>query len=684
MNKENEKNMTSAPTSLKGRIWLFRVLLFVIIPLLILGVFELGLNVSGYGYSTSSFKSIDIDGVPFVCDNYAFSWRFFPKQMAREFDPFIFPKEKKEKTYRVFILGSSPAQGVPDGAYSFGRILELMLRESYPGIKFEVINTSITAINSHVVRDIARDCSKHKPDLFIVYMGNNEVVGPYGPGTVFTSVSSSLSFIRMGMALKSSKIGQLISSLLPGGEKTEGKAAEWRGLEMFLGNQVAPDDKRLKAVYSHYRQNLENLSTIAASSKSNIIYCTIANNIKDNPPFASMHRKNLNEADKSKWQEFYKKGIQQEEAGAFAEALGHYKEALKIDDVYADLHFRMASCYWQAEQFDLARESFIQAREKDALKFRADLRINKIIRDVAGKSSKKHVFLADIEKTFQRQSEHQVPGKELFYEHVHMTFHGNYLLARSLFRKVQEGLPQEIKSHNLLNPQPLPEKECAQKLAYTLLDHHNTVYTMLNSYIKNPPYSNQLYHDRRVHELQQQVTYFDSLLTTQNMTKIDLQYRERIEKVPYDIWLRKKVAKFLYQRKKDFQQAHDQYQMVVYGMPHSYEGYAGLGLMLSRLGKHEEAIKQSLKATKIHPYKADVFNNLALAYQMTSKKDTAIKYYKRAIKIRPQYIPAQYNLARFLHMEGKKEEAIKVLQAAIKVNPESQPLKQLLEKIQTP
>ena len=36
----------------------------------------------------------------------------------------------------------------------------------------------MTAIDSHVTVEIARDCTAHQPDLFIVYLGNNEVVGP--------------------------------------------------------------------------------------------------------------------------------------------------------------------------------------------------------------------------------------------------------------------------------------------------------------------------------------------------------------------------------------------------------------------------------------------------------------------------------------------------------------------------
>ncbi|MCP5050393.1 MAG: hypothetical protein GY940_24735, partial [bacterium] len=280
---------TNKETVSRRRVWLFRLLIFFVIPLLLVLLVEFGLRLAGYGYPTGATIKYSTNGTPSVVDNYRFSWRFFPHKMAREFDPFRFPARKADNAYRIFILGSSPAQGVPDGAYGFGRILEVMLRETYPGITFEVINTAITAINSHVVRDIATDCARHRPDLFIVYMGNNEIVGPYGPGTVFTPISSSLAAIRTGMAFKATKIGQLLSNIISGFGKKKETGGGWKGLEMFLGNQVAPDDPRLETVYSHYRRNLEELRQIALDAKSNIIFCTVANNLKDSPPFASMH-----------------------------------------------------------------------------------------------------------------------------------------------------------------------------------------------------------------------------------------------------------------------------------------------------------------------------------------------------------------------------------------------------------
>ncbi|MGB8368108.1 MAG: hypothetical protein WCF71_02315 [Verrucomicrobiia bacterium] len=77
-------------------------------------------------------------------------------------------------------MGESAARGEPEPPYAASRYLETLLNERFPNTHFEVINLGITAINSHVILPIARDCAHADGDLWIIYMGNNEMVGPFG------------------------------------------------------------------------------------------------------------------------------------------------------------------------------------------------------------------------------------------------------------------------------------------------------------------------------------------------------------------------------------------------------------------------------------------------------------------------------------------------------------------------
>ena len=191
------------------RLWFFRFIAIIVIPAVLILAIEIGLRLAGFGYVPRAIIPCKVQGQNSYCDNIKFGWLFFPPNISREFNPFIFPLKKPENTYRIFIFGSSSARGEPDPAYSFSRILEIMLSEQYPGVNFEIINMAMTAINSHVVVKIAKDCAQYKPDLFVIYMGNNEVNGPYGAGTVFAPLSDNLTLIQVGIAFRGTRLGQM-------------------------------------------------------------------------------------------------------------------------------------------------------------------------------------------------------------------------------------------------------------------------------------------------------------------------------------------------------------------------------------------------------------------------------------------------------------------------------------------
>src|ERR1700687_5087073 len=155
----------------------------VLVPVLLLGMIEAGLRLFGVGFPTSLTVPCTVQGQPAACYNLFFPAPFFSPGMIKTPQAYAIPAEKPQGTFRIFVLGESAAMGDPDPAYAFSRYLEVMLRQHYPSRKFEVVNTGSVAINSHVGLLIAEGLAKQRPDLFIIYSGNNEVVGPYGPGT---------------------------------------------------------------------------------------------------------------------------------------------------------------------------------------------------------------------------------------------------------------------------------------------------------------------------------------------------------------------------------------------------------------------------------------------------------------------------------------------------------------------
>ena len=164
---------------------LFIVIALVAVPAVLLLALELGLRLCGYGYETTFFKPLRIGTEDYLVENDKFGWRFFPPEISRSPTPIRMPAHKSPGTYRIFLLGESAASGDPEPAYGMGRYLQVLLQERYPATRFEVVPAAMTAINSHAVLPIARECASHEGDLWVVYMGNNEMAGPFGAATVF-------------------------------------------------------------------------------------------------------------------------------------------------------------------------------------------------------------------------------------------------------------------------------------------------------------------------------------------------------------------------------------------------------------------------------------------------------------------------------------------------------------------
>ncbi|NIP23121.1 MAG: tetratricopeptide repeat protein [Phycisphaerae bacterium] len=702
--QKDKREPTRRPISAR-RLWLFRVLALTVIPALLFLLLELGLRIVGYGFPSAAILKCEVDGQTFHCDNVKFGWRFFPRNIAREFDPFIFPAKKTEDTYRVFILGASAAKGEPDSAFCFGRFLEVMLRQAYPGINFEVITAATAAINSHAVLEIAGDCARHQPDLFIVYLGNNEVVGPYGAGTVFSPFSGSLSLIRMGIALKTTRLGQLLTNLLESVGPKKNIPQVWSGLEMFLEKQVRPEDERLETVYRHFERNLKDISRVARGSGAKVIFCTVASNLKDCPPFASLHEPSLTEMNEKKWDRIYQQGVTNEEENKYSEAVKSYLAAAAIDDYYADLQFRLGRCYWVMGEYGKARDRYIRARELDTLRFRADNRINETICAVAGDKTEEGVYLTDTVKIFEKNSPHDTTGQELFYEHVHLNIKGTYLLSKTIFEQVEQILPGYIKRRKESERPLLTEAQYVQHLAYTDWDRYIITEKVLNGFIRNAPFTNQLYHEEHVKQVEQTVTALKADLTVDVLQEAAAQYRRAIQDDGRDWHLHYKYGKLLTEDFKDYRAAAEQYRLVQEYFPHSYTGYNALGNVLRGMGDLDGAIDQYLKTIKINPVCAEayrylgwaykqkgkvdkaiehysqsirivptnpnVYFSLGLIYQGQERLDEAVEYYRQALRLKQDYAKACNNLALALYQQGKLDEAIKTYRQGLLLTPNS-------------
>jgi tetratricopeptide (TPR) repeat protein len=507
--------------------WPLTVASAVLVPLLVLGIIEVCFRATGVGYPTALLTPCTVQGKAASCYNLFFAAPFFPAGSVQTPRLYSIPMQKPPGTYRIFVLGESAAMGDPDPAYGFSRYLEVMLRERFPSMKFEVVNTGSVAINSHVVLPIAKGLADQHADLFIIYSGNNEVVGPYGPGTVLTTSGMSMPVIRSSISLRSTRIGQAVSKI--GTQKKN-----WQGMQMFLDKQVRGNSPSMEQVYRNFERNLRDTIAVARSSGAQVIVATAATNLEDCAPFASLHRESLNQQQLKDWSSLVQRGSELEAARSFGEALQMYLSAAKIDQEYAELEFRIARCLKNLGKTNSAGEHFQRARDLDTLRFRADTRINNINRVLA--AAYPGVALVDTESLFSGASGDGIIGSDLVYEHVHMTPLGSYLFARAIYTQLVSKFP----SGGQIAADAPSETECERLLALTGYDRSRIAQEMLRR-IQKAPFTNQLNHENQVLRFSLQA---QDLSETPNNTA--LQYQWAIARAPDDHILRYRYGMFLF------------------------------------------------------------------------------------------------------------------------------------------
>jgi tetratricopeptide (TPR) repeat protein len=584
------------PLSLRRKL-AFAAILTAGLLALLLGAFEFALRVMGYGYSADFARRERLpDGSTVWRENRWCTAPFFSPELVRRPQPFRLPGKKAPGTIRIFVLGSSAAMGDPEASFSLARMLEAMLRSAYPKNNFDVVNAAITAINSHVVREIARDCARLEPDLLIVYEGHNEVIGPFGPAGVFASFPRSERAVRAAIWLKRTRTGQLLASV--GRRATPQK---WGGMEMFLQQQIADDDPRLEVVRAHFRANLLAIASAAQRAGAATLVCTTLANQGDFAPFLSLHGSNLSDAQRREWQTWFDSGNEAVRLGHDARAEAAYRAALEIDDRHADLTFRLARLLQRSGRGEEARSFFQRALDLDALRFRADSSLNRIIRELPAAAPHLDLRVVDLLAPATPTFDRVLPGDALLYEHVHLTFRGTHEIARDLLTPIAS----ELAKRGLLphaTPLPLDASQARLQLAFTAYEQAMILLELQNRF-QRPPFTQQSDHATRVEVVARRLAAAKELLARDDaLASLREAYAHAIALSPDD-WILKRNA----------------------------------GMMLVARGAPTDAVPLLEQALAWIPDDVDTLIALARAQEATGKAAEAARTFEMARSLEPRH-----------------------------------------------
>ncbi|WP_183556818.1 GDSL-type esterase/lipase family protein [Mucilaginibacter sp. SP1R1] len=376
----------------------FRVLAFSI-PVLLLILTELVLRLFHYGHDTSLFIRYPDDPNYWVINKYASERYFADSVNATKGSVEPFKVEKAANTFRIFVLGESTTAGYPyfhNG--SFHRWLQYRLMHLYPDLNFEIVNVSLTAVNSYTVLDFGEQVVNYQPDAVLIYTGHNEYYGALGVGST-SHIANNRFLIKTVLQLRKFRLVQLIDNVIYSLSNIKGKPVNDRDnlmKRMAAKQEIALNSPEYQTGIQQFKANITELCELLHQEKIPAFLSTLVSNEKDLKPFIS-------EPGKAK--------------------------------ASADQEYQLANTAYAAGEYAAAKQHYIQAKEFDQLRFRAPDAMNKIITGLTEKYN--NVHLVDARKVFEEHSPQQILGNETLLEHVHPNLYGYALLSDAFYNSIQ-------------------------------------------------------------------------------------------------------------------------------------------------------------------------------------------------------------------------------------------------------
>ncbi|SOD95211.1 GSCFA domain-containing protein [Spirosoma fluviale] len=385
---------------MKKRLWLFKGIA-MILPLLMLALVEMLLRLFGYGHNLSLFVEYPERKGYWVMNQYASERYFTETENATigNFEPF--PQRKADGTLRIFVLGESTTIGYPymhNG--SFHRWLKYRLMHTFPDKEFEIINLSLTAVNTYTVYGFAQELVDYAPDAVLIYTGHNEYYGALGVGST-SSIAHNPSLMRLVIWLREFRLIQLINHAVSGIRKAlSGQKVDLREnlmKRMAADQQIPYGSPIYQAGINQFKTNLNDLCQLLSTQQIPVFISNLVSNEKDLKPFISAPSNGASSA---------------------------------------QAKFKLASQAYAKGNFVEAKKVFIQAKELDLLRFRAPEAMNQIIQDVAVKYP--GVTLVDTKRFFDEHSPYGILGQETLLEHVHPNLFGYALLSDAFYEALKQ------------------------------------------------------------------------------------------------------------------------------------------------------------------------------------------------------------------------------------------------------
>jgi tetratricopeptide (TPR) repeat protein len=416
--------------------------LTLLAPLALLALAEGALRLAGIGRVEPLF--VPVETAPgYLQPNPEVIRRFFPNPAAAasvSIDSTYFPERKPPGSLRLVVMGESSAAGFPYGRFgSPGEFLARRLERSLPGRDVEVITTAMSAVTSYVLLDFVDEILAVRPDAVLIYTGHNEFLGIGGVGSSYVSAGSP-ALARLTLQLRRLNVYRALETSLSG----------------LLGAAPAPDEGTLMSRVARersiplgsplyrrgleqFRGNMERILARFAAARVPVYVGTLASNERDQPPFLSL-RDPAGPA--ARFDAALAKSRAALEGGDAAAAEAAAREAVGLDEGAADGWFALGRSLEAIGRHSEARAAYLEAKDRDALRFRATEAVNDTLRELATAHG---AVLVDSQRALAAQAANRIIGDDLMLEHLHPNVRGYFILSDAFYARLADALDAPVR-----------------------------------------------------------------------------------------------------------------------------------------------------------------------------------------------------------------------------------------------
>lgn len=635
--------------------WILRFLLALSVPVILVGGGELLVRwLVPFPPSTFLIEEVR-DGEVWVTDNPAFGYTFFHPRQARVPAQNLFRKNKPESTFRVLVLGESAAMGFPRPEFGLARMVRGMLEARYPGRAFDVIDGSMTMINSHILLDIAREALAYDPDVVLLYAGNNEAIGPYGPVGVFGRFYPARWMIRTDRWLRTHS--QWVRFVVQGWSNLRNaEAPVWRGLDHFEQSPIRVDDPRVARMHRYFAGNLRAIVSLAREKGVPVVAASAAVNLAEWPPLQSLEPEGFTPVQHHQWSRLLVEAREAMTDGAWERAFDAWTAASQMAPDHAETQYGLARCQEAFGQSERARELDEQALLLDEFRFRADRILAERTLDLDRVEGCRSV---DARTLFYTSPERD----RFFLEHVHMTPYGLYQLA-SIFADQIKPL---LASRGLGPAVDVSRDDLFQQL-YLLPDILEESWAAVSLFLEMAVFRSQPGYARRILDVQHKHAAAQPAVEAivperiPELASLAMMAEDDSWRVDY------LMARYLIRRDRP-DLAVEPLVRATKAKPNHPDSFELLGYASYRAGDLPGATEALERALLINPSVPEAWNTLGLVWYLRGSREMAEDSYRKALSLNPMHSGALNNLGYLLFEQGKLREAVQLFRKALEANP---------------